>query len=627
MTGPASRRGSPEEREACAAMVAQEDYDAECMAPLPNINFLGFNQDQTCLAVGTLHGFMIFSTEKFALLHDEACGAVFLMEMLFRTSLVALVNQYGTGGRQQLTMWNTKERCQITQLHFNAEIYGVKMNHRRTVVLLREKIHIFDLKTMKSLHVIDRTSSPWADPALGWLCATCDRGYLATPLALAGGAPALCGEQGGNAWSSVYSSTLHDTRPGSLVGDLDGGSLQHGQYAPPSSDVAEAKLGLVTVVDTYTLKPIGTVLAHKSPVQALCLNPTGQLLATASSKGTMVRVFSVPSLDNVCVFRRGAAHCRILGLLFSRDSAHICCSSSTGTVHIFKNSEKVLGSLPLQSEEATVGAAHREMISRTGPALGECASAAGAGGAAPAVADVAAATNTTRGSDGALACAAPTVARYAGMAGDNPVCLGPVEPVANRTDGLVGNDGEDLSEWNVISERPERLLELCVNVPSYRETGPKKNALQTLFAVSEYALDKTAKNAKSLLNLLPQPCRELVDAPRAFAQVHLYEPSDRSADEHREAGALSGSRGALQFGYVACMNSRPKAEVLVATARGSVHIYDWFPREGGKCLLRREHSFVGHCLQEGRLPELATGTGSSARRAASSVDVAGRGYE
>lgn len=541
-------------------------------------------------------------------------------------------------------MWNTKDRCQITQLHFNADIFSVKMNHRRTVVLLRDKIHIFDLKTMKSLHVIDRISSPWADPALGWLCATCDRGYLATPLALAGGAPALCGEQGGNAWSSVYSSTTHDMRPSSFNGDYDGGLLQHTTFP---GEGAEAKLGLVTVVDTYTLKPVGTVLAHKSPVQALCLNPTGQLLATASSKGTMVRVFSVPTLDNVYVFRRGAVSCRIFGLLFSRDSAHICCSSSTGTVHIFKNSEKVLGSLPLQSEEATVGAAQREMVSRAVPASGESAGAASLGGASSDSSGTGASAAGARFDDSALGYATPPVAKCGGMLGETPVktpatsstaappsvagrratsvSLGPTEPAANSTGDAFANDAEDLSEWNVISERPERLLELCINVPSYRETGQKANALKTLFAVSEYAFDKTAKNAKSLLSLLPQPCRELVDAPRAFAQVHLHEHGERAAEEYREVGALSGSRCALQFGYVACINSRPKAEVLVATSRGSVHIYDWYPREGGKCLLRKEHSFVGHCLQHSRSQALSASTGSGEQHTIADDEAGGRG--
>ena len=110
----------------------------------------------------------------------------------------------------------------------------------------------------------------------------------------------------------------------------------------------------MTIVDTYTLQPVGTFLAHRSPVQALSLNPTGQLLASASVKGTVVRVFGVPSFELLCVFRRGTNPCQIHELLFSRDSAHICASAATGTVHIFRNTCEMLRSLPLESEEANI---------------------------------------------------------------------------------------------------------------------------------------------------------------------------------------------------------------------------------------------------------------------------------
>ncbi|CAK0808289.1 unnamed protein product, partial [Prorocentrum cordatum] len=98
--------------------------------------------------------------------------------------------------------------------------------------------------------------------------------------------------------------------------------------------------------------------------QALCINPTGQLLATASSKGTVVRLFGLPALDLLYSFRRGTSPCRVFGLLFSRDSALVCASASSGTVHVFRNSEKVLGALPLESQDSTVGAAQREMAGR-----------------------------------------------------------------------------------------------------------------------------------------------------------------------------------------------------------------------------------------------------------------------
>eukprot|EP00435_Cladocopium_sp_Y103_P061582 s76_g23.t1 len=161
VVAPPSRR---EDRRDCAEMAEDSRKSPE------EILCLSFNQDASCLAVGRPRGFDIFSTESTALLHREDCGVVKLVEMLFRTSLVALV---GDNLRRQLTMWNTKARAGICSLQFPSEISSVKMNHRRAVVLLRQKVHIFDLKTMKVLHVIDRSDqAPGLDPGLCSLC--CD---------------------------------------------------------------------------------------------------------------------------------------------------------------------------------------------------------------------------------------------------------------------------------------------------------------------------------------------------------------------------------------------------------------------------------------------------------------------
>ncbi|CAE8615167.1 unnamed protein product, partial [Polarella glacialis] len=376
------------------------------------------------------------------------------------------------------------------------------------------------------------------------------------------------------------------------------------------SETGAAKLGLVTVVDTYTLKLVGTVFAHRSPVQALCLNPTGQLLATASCRGTVVRVFGVPALDMLFSFRRGASSCRILGLNFSRDSAHICAPSAGGTVHIFKNSERLLSELPLQSEEATIGAALREIG----------ASKSGNDAAAEAAFDSAKVPTPPVG----LRPCVPSA----------PVMLQPKENPNEAKAEAPASDGEpqstddepevedDFGEWNLIVERPERLLELCVNPPSSYAFTPSscsraasaKNALQTLSAVSEFAVGNTAKYAKSLLQLLPQPCRELVDAPRAFAWVHLRDEEDpRDVRKLHSAGmclqAVLGSAAQAEElrpqcgSYIACLsttkraNGSPgRAEVLVASpVRGCAHVYEWSTTVGGECRLRTEHSFTGLC--------------------------------
>lgn len=276
---------------------------ASCSTLLPEINHVGFNQDGSCLAVAGRHGFAILDTDTGRILYrEEACGPVRSVEMLFQSSIVALVGGFPATS-WEVTIWNTKDRCSECKWSFLSEICSVHLNHRRAVVLLRQKIHIFDLKTMKALVVIDRDAPP--APAVASLCADSARGFLATPLA------ALARQD------------------------------------PLRTQGSEGE-GLVSLVDSYTLQAVTTVLAHKTPVQALCLSLDGKLLATASTKGTVIRVFGTPSLAMLYTFRRATSLRnsfvpsrnsfvpRIFGLSFAPDASHVVAAAASGTVHVFQ---------------------------------------------------------------------------------------------------------------------------------------------------------------------------------------------------------------------------------------------------------------------------------------------------
>ncbi len=61
----------------------------------------------------------------------------------------------------------------------------------------------------------------------------------------------------------------------------------------------------------------------------------GSKLATASHKGTIVRVWDVATSQNIYEFRRGVERANITCLAFSWDDQWISCSSDKGTTHIF----------------------------------------------------------------------------------------------------------------------------------------------------------------------------------------------------------------------------------------------------------------------------------------------------
>ena len=107
--------------------------------------------------------------------------------------------------------------------------------------------------------------------------------------------------------------------------------------APPSASAQST--GDVLLFDAVSLSVTNIIQAHKTPVAILSLNPTGTLLATASDKGTVIRVFSVPNGDKLHEFRRGSYPAKIYSISFNAVSSLLCVSSDTETVHIFKLSK------------------------------------------------------------------------------------------------------------------------------------------------------------------------------------------------------------------------------------------------------------------------------------------------
>ncbi|KAG0164058.1 autophagy protein [Apophysomyces sp. BC1034] len=94
--------------------------------------------------------------------------------------------------------------------------------------------------------------------------------------------------------------------------------------------------GDVEIFDACSLRLADIVQAHKSPLSCITMNSEGTLLATASEKGTVIRVFSIPDGNKIYQFRRGSYPAKIYSMSFNLVSSLLCVSSDTETVHIFK---------------------------------------------------------------------------------------------------------------------------------------------------------------------------------------------------------------------------------------------------------------------------------------------------
>ncbi|PYI11170.1 WD40 repeat-like protein [Aspergillus sclerotiicarbonarius CBS 121057] len=262
------------------------------------MNFVTFNQDYSYLAVATAKGFRIFTTDPFAKSYETKEGNIAIIEMLFSTSLVALILS-----PRRLQITNTKRQSTICELTFPTTVLAVKLNRKRLVIVLEDQIYLYDIQTMKLLYTIETSPNPNAICALS---PSSDNCYLAYPLPQ-------------KAPPSSFTPPAH---------------------APPGTTHVSPTSGEVLIFDTLKLEAINVIEAHRSPLACITLNNDGTLIATASDKGTIIRVFSVPDGHKLYQFRRGSIPSRIYSMSFNTTSTLLCVSSSTETIHLFKLSHQ-----------------------------------------------------------------------------------------------------------------------------------------------------------------------------------------------------------------------------------------------------------------------------------------------
>ncbi|KAI9724160.1 MAG: autophagy protein [Chrysothrix sp. TS-e1954] len=258
------------------------------------MRFVTFNQDHSLLAVGTANGFRLYNTDPFTQCYETHEGDVSLLEMLFSTSLVALVFS-----PRRLVITNTKRNSTICELTFPTTVLAVRLNRKRLVVVLEHQIYLYDISNMDQIQVINTSPNPHGICALS---PSSERCYLAYPLPQRA-APS---------------------------------SFQPPSHVPPTSPHLSVTNGHVLIYDAISMQAVNVIEAHRAPLSCIAMNNDGTRLATASDKGTIIRVFSVPDAVKLFQFRRGSMPARIFSMAFNMTSTLLCVSSATETVHIFK---------------------------------------------------------------------------------------------------------------------------------------------------------------------------------------------------------------------------------------------------------------------------------------------------
>lgn len=215
--------------------------------------------------------------------------------MLFRCNILAIVGggshpKYPTN---KVMLWDDHQQKCIGELSFKDTVKAVRLRKDKVIVVLETRIYVYNFSDLKLIDALETIENP----------------------------KGLC---------SV-------------------------SYAPEKTYLACLEKGKgmirINVYDDVECEETRLIEAHNSSVSCITLNFEGTLLATASDKGTIIRLFNPSNGEALQELRRGSDKAEIYSISIDVDSKWLGCTSDKGTVHIFSLAKLELKHLAVKQDE------------------------------------------------------------------------------------------------------------------------------------------------------------------------------------------------------------------------------------------------------------------------------------
>ena len=256
---------------------------------METILHISFNQDGSCFCLGTKKGFFVYNTSPLKLLSfREFNEGINIVEMLKKTNILALVEESDKDTdllNNKLIIWDDHQNKRISELKLDSEILNVKIKLDKIIVSTNNNyLYLIEITTLEI--------------------------------------------------NSVFQ--MYENSNGLFSVSMDDKILV---VAFPYKYT-----GYVKIKKFNSKENIPSINAHDSNISFLSLSNDGNLLATSSERGTLIRIFSTFNGEMIQELRRGAKTAQIYYITFDMNNKFLACSSSSGTVHIFSiyNSIKYL---------------------------------------------------------------------------------------------------------------------------------------------------------------------------------------------------------------------------------------------------------------------------------------------
>ncbi|KAG2754640.1 hypothetical protein P692DRAFT_20827233 [Suillus brevipes Sb2] len=262
-----------------------------------------FEADCQIFTTTTPAGFAVYQTWPLTLIRKrEFTGGTLAAAVPCHTS--SLLFLLG-GGRSPLyppnkvVVWDDAAEEEVAELEFRERVRGLACRRGWLAVSFRRRVVLFEVgETIVRRNEFDTCDNP--------------RGLLAMA-------------------TGPYSTLL--AFPGRQMGHVQ---LVHLPPCIPPTPVGPPPSVLPSRPPPPPSKhPVSIIAAHESSLNTLTVPQSGRMLATTSSRGTLVRIWDTLSGKLIRVFRRGSDKAEIYGVAFRPDEKEVCVWSDKGTVHVF----------------------------------------------------------------------------------------------------------------------------------------------------------------------------------------------------------------------------------------------------------------------------------------------------
>lgn len=238
--------------------------------------YISFNQTDKYACFGTPIGFYIYSLQPFKkILSRKIDSGVSIVKMLYESNIITFVGKTDNGlyPNNKLIIWDDNKKAVLGEISYNTPIYNINITKTHIIVLLAKKIYIYLFESLYLQKTIDITAH---DKKL------------------------ICmGLEGSD--NIIY--------PGEELGSISIVKL--------SSDEKH------------------TINAHSSAIENLCISNDGKYCASASERGTIIRMFSLETRECINEFRRGSDPTTIINIRFNSINSILLVSSVKGTIHLY----------------------------------------------------------------------------------------------------------------------------------------------------------------------------------------------------------------------------------------------------------------------------------------------------